>query len=185
MVFIFRTLFGVAQRRLYLCLGFVAFFFTFDSMYGFFFAGVALADFYVRGWSAERWQKILVVGFLLLFFAPEIKHTWSQIIYCSAIVFCGLYSAPVIAVFSSRIFRYLGRVSFSLYLVHMPIVISLQSYLFLAMTDRMPSHEVILLSGGATVLVSFLAAHLFSFVDEWAIAVSHKAARFILKQPES
>lgn len=181
MVFIFLALFGVIERRIYLYLGIIPFFCFFDSMYGFFFAGVALADFHTRGWSAERWQKPLAVGFLLLFFAPEIKHTWSQVIYCTAIVFCGLYSAPVRSVFSSGIFRYLGKVSFSLYLVHMPFVISLQSYLFLSLTEWLPSPEVVLLSGGATVLASFAAAHLFSFIDEWAITVSHKAARFVLK----
>jgi peptidoglycan/LPS O-acetylase OafA/YrhL len=180
MVFVFLALFGVVRSRIYLCLGVIPFFCFFDSMYGFFFAGVALADFHTKGWSAARWQRPLAVGFLLLLFAPEIKHTWSQVVYCSAIVFCSLYSVPVRAVFSSRIFRYLGRISFSLYLVHMPIVISLQSYLFLVLGGRLPAHEVILLSGGVTVVVSFAAAHLFSFIDEWAIGVSHKFARLVL-----
>lgn len=182
MVFIFLVLFGVERRRFYLYLMLIIFFCFFNSMYGFFFAGVALADFHSRGWSPEGWQKLLAAGSLVLFFAPEIKHTWSQVIYCSAIVFCGLYSTPVRALFSSWAFRYLGKVSFSLYLVHMPIVISLQSYLFLTLTERLPAREVILLSGGATVLASFAAAHLFSFIDEWAISVSHKAARFVLKR---
>ncbi len=184
MVFIFLALFGAARMRLYMCLGSIAFFSVFDSMYGFFFAGIALADIYVRGWSADRWQRVLMIVFIVVLFCPEIKHTWSQTIYCSVFVFCGLYGKPVRTLFSSRIFRYLGKVSFSLYLVHMPIVISLQSYLFLSLTERLPPHEVILLSGGATVLASFVAAHLFSFVDDWAIAMSHKAARLIVKQPE-
>lgn len=184
MVFIFLALFGSARARPYIYIVIIAFFSVFDSMYGFFFAGIALADIYVRGWSSERFQKTLMVVFVVIFFYPEVKHTWSQTFYCSAFVFCGLYSKPVRALFSSRIFRYLGKVSFSLYLVHMPIVISLQSYLFLTLTERLPPHEVILLSGGATVLASFFAAHLFSFVDDWAIAMSHKAARLIVKQPE-
>ena len=68
----------------------------------------------------------------------------------------------------------LGRLSFSLYLIHWPIVVGVCSVIFLAVGQ---GHDGV--SARATAIVgavalSLLGAEIFSSVDAWAIAISRR-----------
>lgn len=72
--------------------------------------------------------------------------------------------------------RLLGRISFSLYLVHLPIICAISSWLFLALHQTVPFPATVLSVLVATLALSILAADLFSRLIEERLLVRIKAA---------
>ena len=67
---------------------------------------------------------------------------------------------------------WLGKKSFSIYLLHMPLMI-LTSYLLFDLLDKQFGYDVAaLLMTLSVVLLSVLAAALFSFIDDYAVILS-------------
>lgn len=117
-----------------------------------FFIGALFCDIHLNttpSWS-KRLQKTSSVWILLgiffgsypygiakgtmydfLLFDTNMHLNWFYHIIGAAFLILGsLYSKPVQYVFSKQIFSSLGKISFSLYLIHFPILLSLTSYLF-------------------------------------------------------
>ncbi|WP_274363043.1 acyltransferase family protein [Paenibacillus thermotolerans] len=77
-----------------------------------------------------------------------------------------LNSGSMQRLFGSRLFAYLGKISFSLYLVHFTIICSFSSFLLLQLRDVLSYGHNLLLTTLASVVIIFVTAHLmYRFVD--------------------
>lgn len=65
------------------------------------------------------------------------------------------------SIFSHRLFAYLGKVSFSLYLVHFTVICSLGSFMFLFLSPLLTYGSNVLLTTIITFLVIAVTAHGF------------------------
>ncbi len=87
------------------------------------------------------------------------------------------------AMLTRRPFVSLGRLSFSLYLIHWPIVCGVCAALFLAIGGGEDSSWARAAAMAAAIVLSLVGAGLFSRIDAWAIAASRRL-RSDLAQPE-
>lgn len=82
--------------------------------------------------------------------------------------------------FSWKPFVWLGKISFGLYLVHLPIILSFSSFLFITLNvSLVPKLFILFLS---TTFLSLIVAYLFTFsFDRSGILFSNKMGQFFLK----
>ena len=93
------------------------------------------------------------------------------------LVICAVLWPPAAALLSSRLFRWLGRVSFSLYLVHVPIIIAVS-----ALVGR----GSVVLGAAISLVVAVGVAELFSRVVEvpahrWSKSVGARASALLAR----
>ncbi len=67
---------------------------------------------------------------------------------------------------SNRPSRFLGRISFALYLVHLPLICSFSCALFIMTVDVLPYWAVVLLIGVLTLALSLTVAFVFAVLVE-------------------
>ena len=82
--------------------------------------------------------------------------------------------------FNIRLFQWLGKISFSLYLVHVPIMCSLCSFTSL----KLPYDNIFLQSLNMFfwIIFSLVIAQLFNkLIDERAVKISNDFGKFILR----
>ena len=72
-----------------------------------------------------------------------------------------LNSSRMQSLFSLKLFAHLGKISFSLYLVHFTIICSFGSFLFLQLSAILPYGANVWLTTAITLPVIFAAAHVF------------------------
>jgi peptidoglycan/LPS O-acetylase OafA/YrhL len=83
-----------------------------------------------------------------------------------------LNSSRMKALFSRKLFSYLGKVSFSLYLVHFTIICSFGSFIFYQLDTLLPYSIRVTLTVLITTPIIFAIAHLFyRFIDATTLAV--------------
>lgn len=84
----------------------------------------------------------------------------------------GCAMTPVAQSFlSNPVSRFLGNISFSLYLVHLLVICSLSSALFLAMLNLLPFAATVTIVAIATLLASIAGAWAFQLiVERWMLA---------------
>lgn len=83
-----------------------------------------------------------------------------------AMVLGGFMCVPVRNWLQSPISRQMGRSSFALYLVHMPIICSVSSGLYLACVGVLPFYALVFLVTAFTIVTSLVVAHAFTLVVE-------------------
>jgi peptidoglycan/LPS O-acetylase OafA/YrhL len=92
--------------------------------------------------------------------------------------------APLQRLLSTPVSRFLGRLSFGLYLTHFPLICSFSSTLLLATIDRLPYWLVVLIVGSLSLVAAIAVAWLFTVLVEerllgWlkrrVMAVAHPA----------
>ena len=87
-------------------------------------------------------------------------------------------SSRLQAIFASRIGRSLGRISFTLYLIHVPILCSFTAWLVLAVHGWRPA--ILMVGGGATIILVLGASWLLSgAVDGLGIRLSREAGQWM------
>ncbi|VTZ27346.1 Acyltransferases-like protein [Methylocella tundrae] len=101
--------------------------------------------------------------------------------FAAALFLFAIYSSNWLgSVFDNRLSHFLGELSFPIYLVHFPIIVSLQSYLVLRMFSdgvvTRPGAYLIILT---TICASLLAAFAFRYVERFAIRASNSFFAFI------
>lgn len=76
---------------------------------------------------------------------------------------------------SASIPAWLGKISFSLYLVHFPILFTLGCWIFVKLTPHLSYGKDIAITTAVVILASLLSASLFElFVDKRAVALSRR-----------
>ena len=159
--------------------------YRFFAMYSLFVSGIMLAELYVSGAFRFRWHKpTFAVLFVLAWCAPFLSaHQPSIFYFCAIVGFCAsvFYLGPLQRFFGNRVGRFLGRVSFPLYLLHGPVMYSF-SMLVVRSLDQAgldtPIRNVI--TATISLPVALGAAVLFAPMNEWAIKISRKFARTAL-----
>ncbi|MFD0619758.1 acyltransferase family protein [Paenibacillus sp. GCM10027629] len=195
LIFAFLLLVGRFKLRflVYLVLGWV----FIDSYYLGFVLGMLLSDLV---YSGRNWLDLIRrpwVNFLLLIaglylgsfpylgvegtiYALLVWQPGSGFAYFpfyhvigSFLILIALLNSPWLkALFSRTLFSYLGKISFSLYLVHFTILCSFGSFLFLQLQLLLPYSISVVLTILITTPVIFACAHLFyRWVDASTLAV--------------
>ena len=156
---------------------------AFASFYALFVAGMLLAELYVRGLPETWWSRALLIvgvvaGFVVPIFywigLPAGPGLLGIIAWCSGAIFL----APLRHLFELPLSRWLGRISFPLYLVHAPLVYSWCLYLLrqlgtLGLTQVTTNLIVVAIS----VPVAILVAWLFTPINEFAIAIARRLGK--------
>jgi len=161
-----------------------------------FFAGVIIADAIASGWmrqSALAGTVLLIaaMGAAIAARSPHTKvvffTTTPGINVIAALTVIGCAMTPWAKAFlKGRISQFLGAVSFSLYLVHIPIICSFSSAVFLMTIDRMPYIATVGIVAASTTLVALSCATLFHVVVErWALGLIKAAIANAVRQAAS
>lgn len=194
LIFSFLALFGQANKRYYLYIFLVVFFW--DSYYLAFILGLVLSDMHNSSQvpkSKYRGKLTFLVLLVGLFFGSypygstegtiyhflninilNVKYfTFYHILGAFFLVYALLNSKISQSIFSMKIFVYLGRISFPLYLVHMPILASLSFLLFDYFSAIFSYRISFLISFSLSIFFTFLLSHFTEkFVDKRAIKIS-------------
>lgn len=154
----------VATAALYLC--------AVGSFFSLFFVGLWFsllrADGFFYRIRASRVSKFALLGLALIIFADallerlKIDRPQLQILMSSAIVFVSYSNKNIVSFLSNRVSRYLGRVSFPLYVCQFAIIISYTSWLIVYFSERgVLDFECSLLVIISSIVLTFLVAEVF------------------------
>jgi len=105
----------------------------------------------------------------------EVRPTFPSTIFAAVFVFGVSISARVRGFFSNALSRYLGSISFPLYLTHLLVICSLTSFLFL---HGINVHLVFL----ASLAACLLSATLFRYVERAAIRLARVCSNVLMKR---
>jgi peptidoglycan/LPS O-acetylase OafA/YrhL len=111
---------------------------------------------------------------------PGGAHYW-HVIGASLIVLAVLQATSLQQMFGSAIGRFLGRISFTLYLIHIPLLASVTAALMRSMHEmgRLPT---LLVAGPATIALALAVSRLTSeAIDGFGQRVSRAAGRFWMR----
>jgi peptidoglycan/LPS O-acetylase OafA/YrhL len=178
--------FGRVKWRLWAYVGTMIVLMAAASLYGLFVAGIILAELYVFGLPAARWiRSLLVIGFVAGALVPVFSSNGVSVPgllgvagWCAAWTFL----APLRRLLQVRISRWLGTISFPLYLVHAPLLYSL--CLFLQRTIQnsgiaQPTANLIVVT--ISIPAAILAAWVFTPINEFAVAFSRWLGRTVVE----
>lgn len=149
--------------------------------------GYALAEIYHRYRDEKR--RIVGIAATALFFVPVVIVTFQDLdrgrymaVLATWLVACVMFSPPLKVFFSTRLSEFLGRISFPLYLVHILVICSFSSYLFLELPKHGFGHlalsNIILIS---TIALSLLLAWMLLPLERFSIFAARAISAKILK----
>lgn len=174
------------RRNVYL-LSFIVFYLL-NSYYVYFIAGIIFAEFYLIDLSKllpqNKLYKYYPYAFDLLSVTLLIWHTniiQDPRVYCICLVFSIMNGSLVRSFFECPLSRWLGKLSFSLYLVHIPVIISFGSYMLLNYPNMADSEKIFFI-GLPAVIFSVILAVIFYPADKYSIILGKKIANITLKE---
>jgi len=116
----------------------------------------------------KSWLIYFYLLILIVLGGQKNYYTLSNTFISFGIVFICIYHGLLIQILSSKILVYLGKISFSLYLIHLGIICSLTSFLYL---QKVP----VIVNISASLIVMFIIAHLFQkYIDKKTVETLHK-----------
>lgn len=127
-----------------------------------------------KDWRAiEMWR--LWLANIELVAAPNLFQFASQV--AAVLIFAGvLLCSPAQALLERQTCRQLGRLSFSIYLLHFPILFTLGCLIFIGVQPVMPHSASVATVFALFIGLTLLAAVLFErWIDHPAIALSRRA----------
>jgi peptidoglycan/LPS O-acetylase OafA/YrhL len=201
LVFSLLALFGQMPARgfVYGCV-FVYFVGTMQAYYLSFLMGIILADwmvnkpqiftqfnkpfiliplsavgFYIASYPASNFVKIEETIYrhfsLSIFSSIELYHTLGT----TLLIFSVLCSTLLQKIFTNKASIFLGKISFSMYLLHPIVIASFSSYLIILFKDWKYYNNAVLLIFILTLIVTFIISYLMTiFVDKKSIEMSRK-----------
>ncbi|GHV20709.1 acyltransferase [Planctomycetales bacterium] len=148
--------------------------------------GLFIAKFWVKASAAtlakirqNRWAQIGIPLTVLAICGMRINEA-GLVLLAALIVFAAVSVGRFNRFLQSRFSVWLGKISFPLYLVHLPLICSFQSYLLLVYPEYQTEWTVKAAIGAATALLSFLAAVLFLPIEKFSIAAARKFSDYVL-----
>lgn len=210
LLFSFLALAGNSQRTLllHLLVG-ILILLTDKQFYASFILGSLISRLFITGFSFPEGVKGILIKILLLaagvYFSsfPQGSHTresmwrwldWSwtsgynlfHVVGAFCILFVICFDKTLIRFFSIRPFLYLGKISFSFYLIHLPVMCSLGFYLFGMFWKPGTYFVPFLIAFGSCMLVTLVISHFYyRWVDKSSIRFSEKMGRWITKGDEA
>lgn len=191
-IFAFLLLLGKLKIR-YIAYPVLIYFFL-DSYYLGFVLGLMLSDLHHSGRNwLERFNRpwvnlLLVIGgiyagsfpyvstnntvySILVWDAPGFSFfIFYHVIGSFFLILAALHSKWMQAVFSSKPFAYLGKVSFSMYLVHFTIILTFGSYLFMQLSNSLSYGASLAIVIPITLIVIFAVSHLmYRYIDDMTV----------------
>jgi peptidoglycan/LPS O-acetylase OafA/YrhL len=204
-VFAFCLLFGKSKRRPYIYA--IMLFVTINTWFVAFILGLMLADLYANRnklFAGRWWKYTLIVGLFLggyslsilsqskLYASIQIANfnfyqDQSLLLSVGAfLVVASILGSPLLQRIFTKISR-LGKYTFSLYLVHLPLLYSLCVGVFLWLIHSFHGiHYAVAaaVSAGIFFIVTAITTWLFErYIDAPAIRLSNRFAGFILQSP--
>ena len=127
------------------------------------------------------------VFFVAVFFSAALLSTLFrdseqlEFLYATALVFSVSRARPLKQFFTNRVSRYLGRISFPLYLIHFPILCSWSTYLYV----KLPAMGVAVITANllnifSTITLSLLAATLLLPMEKFSVRYSGKIGALLI-----
>lgn len=178
LVFFYVLLVSKAKNKWWIYLPGLMFFSIFNSYYSYFISGVIMSELYIHNyWNKflqtkikENFYNKLIYVFDILIVLMLVKPNFcnNQLLYCFLLVFCIMNSMFAKKFFECRLSKYLGKISFSIYLMHIPVIISISSYLLLKHLT-FTANEKIFYIGIPSVIISLILAHFFTYIDQFGI----------------
>ena len=174
-VFAALLLIGRWRWRIAILAGMAGAFYLHYPAYSAFCCGVILAAIHVRVPRVGAWALVLLlVALISCALLPPTDHGKWSIFIAVPIVFCAVSNAQVNAFFDRPFSRWLGTISFPLYLNH--------SVIFYTFAMAMPHG---LVTNIATDVIALVLATLFVPMDRLGTAVSRWFGRFIVAKAAS
>ena len=139
--------------------------------------GIYCGSYPYYGAETGLWSALPAIG-------SAHKPVFYHVLGAFALILATRLFAEAREVFSKRPFRFLGRISYSLYLVHFPLVCSVATGLFLVLLPHFGYAAAVAAVFVAMVPVVLAASTLFTLlVDEPAIRLSDRFARLVMGSP--
>ncbi|MBE1445684.1 acyltransferase family protein [Paenibacillus sp. OAS669] len=196
MVFSFIALFHDFKYRRFLYVVLIAV--LYDTYYLGFILGMMLCDLKVTTIKINLKNNFIniIIFFIGVYFvsypAPTninldvtmyswIKISWVEypsifwhIVGSTLMLFAVINSTWLEKFFSLNPFIYLGKVSFSIYLLHIPVIGSISSYVFLKLVNTNTYFQSFMVSFLLSLFIIFIIAHFFQkWIDEGSIKLSN------------
>lgn len=131
----------------------------------------------------SKWLFSIAIILLLIIingFAQKYYSAYAKIFVSAVFVFTVMNSAFVRNFFSGKILVWLGKISFSLYLIHIPVIYSLTCFLYMH-TGLSHTYNALVSSAITIIFVLGAAAVYTRFVDRPATGLSAKIAGVFIK----
>jgi peptidoglycan/LPS O-acetylase OafA/YrhL len=124
--------------------------------------------------------KISFAAIILWFLYNNASLDIKIILVPILIVFLVIITPYLQKIMSTKLSVFLGKISFPLYLIHMPIIFSLTSFLITKKYD--PNNTILILTYFViTIAVSITVAYILYPVEKFAIFFSHKVFEYIYR----
>lgn len=135
----------------------------------------------------SKWYFCVTILLLLIIingFGQQYYSAWVKIFVSAVFVFTVMNSIFLSDFFSRKILVWTGKISFSLYLIHIPVIYSLTCYLYMHIGL---SHTYnALISSVITIIFVLAAAVVYTkFIDRPATVFSNKIANIFVKFPKA
>jgi peptidoglycan/LPS O-acetylase OafA/YrhL len=116
-------------------------------------------------------------------FKPALFYVWD--FGAATVIVLILRNAFLRSIVSGPVARWLGTMSFPIYLVHTPILCVVGSAVFLAVRDHASPRNAILAAWAASIVVTVLSALLLRLFEQWWIGTVNRVAYRVVPRPPS
>lgn len=158
----------------------------FQPLMALFVAGLLAANLFHRApHLSRRAQWALAPALLLAWLIPVVNQHGPGLLAMLGMTYffaALVWIAPCRRFFENRVSRFLGHISFALYLVHAPLMHSFTSHLFYYLRDTrgMDEGTVAFVAAAATFVLSILLAIPFTRVDAFGVRASRAIGKKIV-----
>ena len=115
---------------------------------------------------------------------PQItRNDFLSILAAGAMVFAAAFHGPFRRFLENPLSRYLGSISFPIYLTHFIVICTFSSglLLYLRGAQKVSTESDVQLNVAASLLVCFMVAHFFRHVETLAIVIARKFSEYMQK----
>lgn len=156
-------------------------------MYSAFLVGLSFAEAYSSGLLEKHGTMLSGLSFFLIIptlYATTLlpgKAHGVYLVISSLFVFCAITNRQLVELLSNRLSRFLGNISFPLYLIHAPVfaVLTLNLYTYFGW-----SFHSALVIDAITIIVSMVLARSLVFVDRCGMSASRFIGAAFVKAPD-
>ncbi|QNK65832.1 acyltransferase family protein [Variovorax sp. PAMC26660] len=178
---------GRLERRFYVyaVLGAVSFFI--NPIFSAFVVGMVLAEVHV----SDFWKRNAIglsapafLVFLVAFYGASLlpkvgpNPEWAYLIVASLLTISCVFSKTLSTFLSGRLSRFLGRISFPLYLIHGPLMLSYANMVYRWVGDPTDAQKVLL--NLSTVALCIACATLLAPIDRWGVAAAKHFSSYVM-----